>query len=72
MKLYIFKTDIESDTKLKEVRSVFNDHPRITFWTVDTEDIDNVLKIVSYDDLSEKEIFRLISSRGYHCEELAS
>ena len=72
MKLHIFKTDIKSDKKLRDVRSVFNDHPRITFWTVDTEDIDNVLKIVAYDDLSEGEIFHLIRTRGYHCEELAS
>ena len=70
MKLLILKTDIQSVEKVKAIMPVFNEHPRITFWTVDTEDIDNVLKIVAYDDLSEKEIFQLIKARGFNCEAL--
>ena len=70
MKLFILKTDIQSDENVKTVMPVFNTHPGITFWTVDTEDIDNVLKIVAYDDLSEIELFQLIRAKGFNCEEL--
>ena len=53
------------------VQPLFNNHPIITDWSIDTEDIDNVLRIQVQDDLKEKEIIHLIKEYGFYSEMLA-
>ena len=71
MELYIFKTDIQNQEKAKALDTVFNKYPSINRWTIDTEDIDKVLRIESLDYLSENEVIRGIKEIGYNCEVLA-
>ncbi len=72
MNVLIFKTDIETKKKEKEVIPIFNNNETITKWTIDKEDIDNVLRIVSPGKLTEKDIINLMNSKGFYCEILTN
>ena len=69
-KVYVFKTNIESELDLNIVKSVFNHNPSIIEWSVDMEDIDNVLRVETKKHLSEKDIIDEVTSKGFFCEEL--
>ncbi|ELR72022.1 hypothetical protein C900_02017 [Fulvivirga imtechensis AK7] len=49
---------------------VFNHHPLIDGWSVDTADIDNVLRIETNGELKETDIINLIKKYGYYIEAL--
>ena len=68
--LIILKTNIASIQKVIEVSSIFNKHPRIIKWSVDIEDIDNVLRIEASPFTKEKEIKNLVLEHGFYCEDL--
>ncbi|MTI30226.1 hypothetical protein [Xanthovirga aplysinae] len=68
--LLIFRTDIKTRKKVKVIKPLFNNHPLIVKWSVDTEDIDNVLRIETINDISENEIIILLKACGFHCEPL--
>lgn len=70
MKLLIFKTNIGSKRKLNTVKPLFNNHATIKRWTVDMEDIDNVLRIEAVEPLEERHVIDLINARGLRCEVL--
>ncbi|MEM7375306.1 MAG: hypothetical protein AAF587_42315 [Bacteroidota bacterium] len=70
MHILIFKTNITSRRKVKEVSPRMNHHPLIADWSIDLEDIDNVLRIEAKNTLVEKEVISLIEGCGYVCEEL--
>lgn len=67
----VFRTDIKTRKKVKVVKPVLNNHPRISRWSVDTEDIDNVLRIETLYEMEEEEIIFLIRACGFYCEELS-
>ncbi len=67
MKLYIFKTNIQSAEKANNISHIFK-HPLIKRWTIDTEDIDKVLKVETAKQLPESFIINEIQERGYACE----
>jgi len=70
MNLLIFRTDIETNTDVKAVQPFFNDIPDIRKWSVDTEDIDNVLRIEASNDLEALDVVRILRSADIYCEEL--
>lgn len=70
MKLLIFRTDIRSKKKINFLKSVFNKHPVIIDWNIDTHDVDNVLRIEASDHLNETEVINMIKPYGFHCEAL--
>jgi len=70
MKLVILRTDIKTKKKVKKMRPVFNSHPVISKWSIDTEDIDNVLRIEAEDNLDEDEVKKLVTENGFYCEDL--
>ncbi|KIA93561.1 hypothetical protein OC25_12360 [Pedobacter kyungheensis] len=67
--ILLFKTNITSEMANPSLCSLLNNNPGINSWTVDHEDIDRVLRIVSY-TLSHAEIIHLLTSHGYECCEL--
>lgn len=71
MELYIFKTDIQNQEKAAFLNSLFSQFPVVRRWTIDTEDIDNVLRIEATDPLSEREVIKEIKQVGFNCEILA-
>ena len=70
MKLIIVKTNIPSKKKVKKLEPLFNEHVGILKWSVDTEDIDKVLRIEANESLEENEVASLIGQFGYSCEEM--
>lgn len=70
MKILVFKTNIKTSKKLKLVKPIFNNHPLISDWSIDIEDIDNVLRIEAATDLQENDIESLVKTHGFYCEEL--
>ena len=66
--ILVFKTDIKLEDFIK-LQTLLNNLPGILQWNLDTEDIDNVLRIESTDVDSNK-IINLISQAGYYCQEL--
>ncbi len=70
MKLLIFKTNIETSMKAKKVSSIFAYSPKIFEWSIDMEDIDNVLRVEADDYSSEIEIIEMVTTCGLQCEVL--
>ena len=70
MEILVFKTDIKTNNRLSKVGPIFNNHPNIKMWSIDTEDIDNVLRIEVDENLSENEVIQLIQPIGLQCEVL--
>jgi len=71
MKLLILRTDIKTKKKVKLVKFLFNNHPNIINWSIDFEDIDNVLRIEATENLNESDIIDLMKIEGFYCEPLA-
>ena len=69
-KLLIFKTDIKTKKKIKAVKSILDNLPIISKWSLDTEDIDKVLKIEVSGNLNENDLIRLVEPGGFYCEPL--
>ena len=70
MKLLILKTDIETKKEVKAVKPIFNNNPDITNWSVDVEDIDNVLRIEAENELNDEDIINLLQICGFYAEPL--
>jgi len=67
--ILIFKTSIQTQEDKNRVKKVLSENPFIEEWNVDCEDIDCVLRIVSY-ELSAEQIIILINQAGFECQEL--
>lgn len=70
MELLIFRTDIKSKKKVKSVKTILNNHSDIIKWSIDLEDIDNVLRIEATKNLSEEEVIDLIKIKGFYIQAL--
>lgn len=68
----VFRTDIKTKEKVQEVAVRLNNHPVIADWYVDTEDIDNVLRIETSGTLLESDIVNLMKMSGFYCEILSN
>ncbi|TRW25952.1 hypothetical protein FMM05_06935 [Flavobacterium zepuense] len=67
--LYIFKTDIGKLCANCEVHKALDNHTGIQQWSIDSEDVDCVLR-VSTTSLTAGAIIILINSLGHKCQEL--
>lgn len=70
MKILVFKTDIKTKKKLRVIQPVLNRHPVIHDWSIDSKDIDNVLRIEASGNLNENDVINLIRPYGLYCEVL--
>jgi len=70
MKILIFRTDIKTKKKFKVIKPLFNEHPGIYDWSIDIEDIDNVLRIEATENLIESDVINLSKIQGFYCEVL--
>jgi hypothetical protein len=70
MKLVILKTNIETKQRALILKSLFYNYAQITNWSVDTEDIDKVLRIEAPGNIDQDEIIQLVKTCGFQCEEL--
>jgi len=67
--ILLFKTNIGCDADKQLLCGVLSSHAGIEQWSIDTEDEDCVLRIISY-TLTHQYIINLIQQHGYQCCEL--
>lgn len=67
--IHIFKTNICSDPERQRVKRIFAAMEHIEDCHVDIEDIDKVLRVVSYRD-NVREIMEAVKGQGHECQEL--
>lgn len=67
--ILIFKTNIGCEEEKQLLHTIFDNNSHIQSWSIDMEDTDCVLRIVSY-TLSQNEIIEIINHHGYQCCEL--
>jgi len=70
MNLFILRTNIKTKAKLDSIKSLFNNHSKIIEWSIDLEDIDNVLKVRSVKSFNESDLKNLLNIKGFNCEAL--
>lgn len=68
MNILIFKTDIRTKKKVLALKSILKRYPVILDWSVDTEDIDRVLRVKTIGNINENDIINLIKPSGFYCE----
>jgi hypothetical protein len=69
--ILIFKTNIAAESDLFAVKTVLDNHHLIEQWNIDQEDVDCVLRVISW-HLSYADIILIISGLNYSCEELTT
>jgi hypothetical protein len=69
MNILIFKTNIRFKKDLGIIEPVLAACKSIVQWTVDRDDTDKILRVVSTSN-DTVGIIRTINEAGYHCEEL--
>jgi hypothetical protein len=67
--IYVYRTNIKTEYDLGVMAPILNQHPQIREWTIDTQDVDCVLRIVAY-TLKGNDMIDLLDRYGYHCAEL--
>ncbi|OIQ28704.1 MAG: hypothetical protein BM555_05750 [Crocinitomix sp. MedPE-SWsnd] len=70
MQIHVLKTDLKSLQEVKTIAPILDLHPQIISWNVDTQDIDNVLRIEGLLPLDEEEIIPLLRQYGVYSETL--
>lgn len=72
MNLLIFQTDIKSKKKVKSIKPILNEHSDILKWSVDLEDIDNVLRIEATDNITETDVINMVRPHGFYIKILSN
>lgn len=70
MTTLILKTDIENAFERRIVSQDLDTHPAVMRWTVDTDDIDKVLKVVTNGKLTYPDVINMLRRRNFYAEEL--
>jgi hypothetical protein len=69
LKIHIFKTDIAKIDSNCPMQQTLDNHSDILQWSVDCEDVDRVLRVVS-EKLKPNAIISLVTEFGHECQEL--
>lgn len=67
--IHIFRTNISAIDRNCDLSQTLDNHSGIDQWTIDCEDVDCVLRVVSA-SLNPSQIAKLVRGHGYVCEEL--
>ncbi|RCH55593.1 hypothetical protein DJ568_06790 [Mucilaginibacter hurinus] len=67
--ILVFKTSIKTRDDLYNLQEALTGNPDITEWSIDLEDCDKVLRVVS-EKLSPVQIIDIVNQHGYLCIEL--
>ena len=67
--ILVFKTNIRSDDEKERLTSALAALEGIIKWTVDCEDVDCVLRVVTNEYCAE-ELIRAVQKAGFECTEL--
>lgn len=67
--IHVFKTDIKKIDPGCDMHKTLNEHSEIMQWSIDYEDVDCVLRVVS-ETLEPKTIINIVTTFGHDCQEL--
>ncbi|MGC4103039.1 hypothetical protein [Ferruginibacter sp.] len=67
--IWIFKTNIQTEADKLYIEGILNADNKITKTTIDLQDVDCVLRVVS-NALCAAEIIATVKSQGFECTEL--
>jgi len=67
--IFVFKTEISTVEETVLLKNIFLNRPEVQQWSIDLEDIDRVLRIVSA-TLGCNEIIALLQHFGLNCWDL--
>jgi hypothetical protein len=67
--ILIFKTSIRNPADRESVRAGLDGSVSVQQWSVDLEDVDCVLRVVS-NGIAAQQVVALVKGCGYDCEEL--
>lgn len=67
--IHIFRTELNTDESIAVLKETMNQHPDISRWHLDLEDVDKVLKVETV-SLSEACIISLAGENQIFCEVL--
>lgn len=67
MDYLIFRTDLTSKKRVNAIKPVMQRLP-IADWSVDTQDVDHVLRVKATGRLAEKDIIDHVRNCGFYCE----
>lgn len=68
-KVHVLRTNIDTLSAIAEVSNLLNGISSIHRWSIDIEDIDNVLRVES-DSLTSTDIIKTLQQAGYSAEDL--
>lgn len=68
--ILVLGSNISNSDRIGKVARILNGHPAVLSWSVDPEDIDNVLRIESKGGLREDDVVELIATEGLKCIKL--
>ncbi|WP_457130154.1 hypothetical protein [Mucilaginibacter sp. HD30] len=71
MNVLVFTTSVSAPHLVDSIKPLLSSRPEIEEWNFDLEDCDNILRVVSDDELSPRQIELLLKGAGFSCEELA-
>lgn len=67
--IYVFKTSISTEKEIQMIKPFLNELLPIGSWSFDLEDCDNIFRVDTLIENSEK-IIKLLKDNGFDCEEL--
>ena len=70
MHLIILKSDLNTEIKINYLNYLFKNNHNIFSWSINNEDIDNVLRIEAHNNITENKVIKLLKQIGVHCEPL--
>ncbi len=68
--IFVFKTDVQSRTQLEFIQKHLAPFTGVLSWSIDLEDIDNVLRVVTNGKVNTLDIIKTIKKQGVNCNEL--
>lgn len=69
MNVLIFATNVKTETSKNKIAAFFNTNKSIVQWSIDQEDIDCVLRIIS-EKLNAGQIIEMMNFLNFDCKEL--
>ena len=70
MQVLVFRSNIESKEKIDHLEPLFNAHAEVLNWSIDLEDIDNVLRVEATKKITEADVIKIIQINGIQIEPL--
>lgn len=70
MNVLVFATSVTAPHQIDSVKPLLSGKKEIEEWNFDLEDCDHILRVVSDDDVSPRQIELLLNEAGFTCEEL--